>query len=210
MRSADTPQWLAWAREMLAMAQTGLTYAADPYDRERYERLRSIAAEMIAVHGEIEPAPVRDLFARDIGHATPKVDVRGAIFRDDTMLLVRERSDGNWTLPGGWADPGETPSAAVVREITEESGLETRATRLLACWDRDAQNHPPAPFYAYKLFFACEVIRERPLPENRETFDVAYFPEDALPPLSLARITPAEVRALFELYRHPERPAAFD
>ncbi|MBA2364298.1 MAG: NUDIX hydrolase [Chloroflexia bacterium] len=210
MRSAGAPRWLEWAREMLAMAQTGLTYAADPYDRDRYERLREIAAEIVAAHGDLESSPVHDLFARDTGHATPKVDVRGAIFREDTVFLVRERSDGNWTLPGGWADPGETPSAAVVREIREESGLETRATRLLACWDRDAQGHPPAAFYAYKLFFACEVIREGTLPENRETSEAAYFPVDALPPLSLARVTPTEVRALFALHHHPEQAAAFD
>ncbi len=192
------------------MAQTGLAYAADPYDRDRYERLREIAAEIIAAHSELEATPVRDLFTRDTGHATPKVDVRGAIFRDNTVLLVRERSDGNWTLPGGWADPGESPSAAVVREITEESGLETRATRLLACWDRDAQGHPPAAFYAYKLFFACEVIREGELPDNRETSEAAYFPVDALPPLSLARVTPTEMRALVALHQYPERAAAFD
>lgn len=210
MSNRALPPWLGWARRLQAIAQTGLTYTTDPYDRERYRSVRQLAAEMLTAHSELEPAVALELFSLDSGHATPKVDVRAAVFRGESVLLVRERSDGSWTLPGGWADPGEPPSTAVVREVREESGYETRAVRLLALLDRDTQGHPPAPFYAYKLFFECELLREGTLPENIETDDAAFFERDALPPLSLARVTSAEVARLFELHADPHLPTDFD
>lgn len=159
MSSPAYPLWLDWARRLQAIAQTGLAYATDPYDRDRYRSLREIAAQMIASRAEVEPGYVLNLFELDTGHATPKVDVRAAVFQQGKVLLVRERSDGAWTLPGGWADPGEPPSAAIVREVQEESGYETRVLRLLAMLDRDKQGHLPAPFFAYKVFFECEIVR---------------------------------------------------
>ena len=152
------PAWLEWARRLNALAQTGLTFAESPYDIERYTAIRTIAAEMIA-HGSGENFNrVLDLFACDAGYATPKVDVRGVVFQDGKILLVQERSDGLWTLPGGWADVGDTPADAVVREIQEESGYEVRPTKLLALLDRNRQNHPPHVNHIYKVFIRCEII----------------------------------------------------
>src|SRR4051794_22309936 len=111
------PRWLTWAKELQVIGQTGLNYAQDGYDRERYERLREIAAEILAEGAGLDLPAVQRLFAAETGHATPKLDVRGAVFRDDRILLVRERVDGRWTLPGGWADPGESPAEATVREV---------------------------------------------------------------------------------------------
>lgn len=210
MGNPGAPPWLEWARRLRALSQTGLTYAADPFDAERYRELQALAAEMAATGAELEAAGVRKLFELETGHATPKVDVRACLFRGDSVLLVRERSDGGWTLPGGWAEPGDTPSGAVEREVREEAGHEVRAARLLALLDRDKQGHPPAPFYAYKLFFECDLVREGTLPDNLETDGVAFFPLGALPPLSVARVTPAELSRLWELHRHPEWPADFD
>jgi len=147
------PAWLDWIQRLQAIAQTGLTYAADPYDVERYEQLREIAAEIAAAHSDTEFERISGLFADQAGYATPKVDVRGAVFRDDMILLVKERSDGGWTLPGGWADVGDSPGDAVVREIAEESGYQTRVVKLLALYDRNKHGHPPYPFHAYKIFF---------------------------------------------------------
>ncbi len=137
------PEWLDWARRLNALAQTGLTFAENPYDIERYTAIRTIAAEMIGRGSGEDTSRVLDLFACDAGYATPKVDVRGVVFQDGKILLVQERSDGLWTLPGCWADVGDYPANAVVREIREESGYETRATKLLALLDRNRHDHPP-------------------------------------------------------------------
>lgn len=211
MQSVDSAaRALDWARRLHALAQTGLTYATDPYDVERYRAVRALAGEMLSTATDLEPGRIRALLEGDSGHATPKVDVRAAVFRGGEILLVRERADGLWTLPGGWADPGEPPSVAVTREVREEAGCETRAIRLLAALDRDAQGHPPAPFYAYKLFFECALLSAGDLPENRETDRADFFRPDALPPLSLARVTPGQIDRLVHLHRHPQLPADFD
>ena len=137
------PVLLDWARRLNALAQTGLTFAENPYDIERYSAIRTITAEMIAQGMGADVGRVLDLLASDAGYATPKVDVRGVVFRDGKILIVQERSGGLWTLPGGWADVGDSPADAVVREIREESGCETRATKLLALLDRNKHGHPP-------------------------------------------------------------------
>jgi ADP-ribose pyrophosphatase YjhB (NUDIX family) len=199
-----------WARELLAMSQTALTYASDAYDVARYRRLRELALEMMAA-GTGAPLPlVRGVFAAETGHATPKVDVR-ALVRDGggRVLLVRERRDGRWSLPGGWADVGETASESVVREVAEESGYRVRAARVLAVWDKARHDHPPQPFFVYKLVFLCELAGGAPA-HSDETDGVDFFAPDALPPLSLDRATPAQVRRLCALAARPGAPADFD
>ncbi|MBE8965565.1 NUDIX hydrolase [Nostocales cyanobacterium LEGE 12452] len=202
-------KWLEWAQKLQAIAQSGLTYSEGVYDIERYKQLRAIATEIMANYSNVEHTYVLDLFSREVGYATPKVDVRGAIFRDDTILLVKERVDGCWTLPGGWADVGESPSEAVVKEVYEESGYQARAIKLLAVYDRNKQGHPPLPFYVYKLFFHCELIGGSPS-SSIETEEVGFFPEGALPELSLGRVTPAQINRLFQHYRQPDLPTDFD
>ncbi len=203
------PQWLRWAKTLQAMAQTGLTYAQDPYDIERYESIREMAFEMMAAHSHTDISVVRQLFQEEQGYATPKVDVRAATFKDNTILLVKERSDGGWTLPGGWADVGDSPSKAVAREVLEESGYHVRVTRLLAVYDRNKHGHPPHPHHVYKLFFQCEIEGGAPA-TSIETDDVAFFSVDALPPLSLTRVTPPQIDRLFTLYHQPAAPTDFD
>src|SRR5215472_12953009 len=136
------PLWLLWARELQALAQTGLAFTRDQYDRERYQRLHALAAEIMAKHTELALQDIEAVFARQSGYATPKLGVRGAVFRDNRLLLVRETADENrWTLPGGWADVNESPAEAVAREVREESGLEVRAVKLAAVWDRTRHPH---------------------------------------------------------------------
>jgi ADP-ribose pyrophosphatase YjhB (NUDIX family) len=203
------PRWLDWARRLQAIAQSGLAYSPSQYDLERYEAVREIAAEMMADGSGNAVAPIRDLFVGEAGHATPKVDVRGAVFRDDRILLVLERADGGWTLPGGWADVGESAAEATVREVREESGYETRAVKLLALYDRNRHGHPAIPFHAYKVFFECELIGGAAA-SSSETAGVDWFAEDGLPALSTSRVTAAQIRRLFEHFRHPEWPTDFD
>lgn len=203
------PQWLDWAQRLQAIAQTGLAYAPPQYDRERYEAVLQIAAEMMAQGAECEIAPVLALFAGQAGYATPKVDLRAAVFRDNQVLLVREREDGGWTLPGGWADVGESPADGTVREVREESGYETRVRKLIAVYDRNRHGHTPIPFHAYKLFFLCDLMGGSPA-HSADIMDVGWFAESALPPLSLGRVTAAQIHRFFEHNRHPEWPADFD
>jgi ADP-ribose pyrophosphatase YjhB (NUDIX family) len=145
----------------------------------------------------------------DVGYATPKVDVRAAVFREGRLLLVREREDGRWTLPGGWADIGDSPSTAVVREVKEESGYDVRARKLLALLDRNLHGHPPIPYHAYKLFFLCDIVAGNAHAEQ-ETDAVGFFAHDEVPPLSLTRVTPSQMARLFEHFFHPEWPTQFD
>jgi len=202
-------KWLEWAKKLQAIAQNGLTFTENPFDIERYKTLRAIAAEIMATYSNREPNYVLDLFAHEIGYATPKVDVRGAVFRDDALLFVKERWDGCWTLPGGWADIGDSPSEVAVREVYEESGYHTRAVKLLAVYDRDRQGHPPFEHYVYKLFFQCELLGGSPS-TSIETDEVAFFGEDEIPELSLTRIMPTQIARIFQHHRNPDLPTDFD
>ena len=203
------PKWLEWAQKIQAVAQNGLTYTENAFDVERYKYLQEVAAEIITHHTNVEQSYLLDLFTKETGYATPKVDVRGAVFQENKILLVKERSDGCWTLPGGWADIGESPSESVVKEILEESGYHTRATKLIAVYDRDKQGHPPHPDYIYKLFFQCELIGGS-ASTSIETEDVGFFAEDNIPQLSLGRILPNQITRIFEHYRNPNLFTDFD
>jgi ADP-ribose pyrophosphatase YjhB (NUDIX family) len=203
------PSWLVMARELRAIAQIGLTFSKDAFDRQRFERIRELAATLTAEGSGIEEAEVLDLFRGDSGYATPKVDVRGAAFRDGRLLLVREISDGRWTLPGGWADVNQTPAECVVRELNEESGFESRVTKLAAVHDYRSRNAPHHIDSIYKLFFICELTGGSPRTSD-ETSDVAFFRRNDLPPLSLGRTTPGQIELMFRHADEPGLPTEFD
>ena len=204
------PQWLSWAKRLQAIAQTGLTFTRDHYDQERYQELRAIAAEMMAAGAGMPDAEkVLGLFAAETGYATPKVEVRGAVVRGDEILMVREREDGGWTLPGGWCDVGESPSAMVVREVKEESGFDVKPRKLAALFDRNMHPHPPMAGHAYKLFFLCDLLGGEATP-SFETPEVGFFPRHALPGLSVARVTAYQIEHMFQHAEHLEWPTSFD
>ena len=204
------PAWLTWAKALQAISQTGLTYGSGPFDIERYEAIRRIAAEMMAAGSNREVETVLALFEQQSGYATPKVDVRGAAIRDGKILLVKEASDGLWTLPGGWADVNEAPSQCVVREVWEESGFEVRATKLAAVYDRGCHPHePPYPFHVYKMFFLCQITGGAPK-TSIETLDVDFFAPDALPALSNGRVLPFQIQRMFDHHETPALPTDFD
>ena len=203
------PKWLEWARRLQALAQSGLAYTENPFDIERYQALSELAAEMVAGCAGADPGQVRDLFAGQAGYATPKIDVRGVAFRDDAILLVKERAGGRWTLPGGWADVNDSPAEATEREVYEESGYRVRAVKLLALYDRNKHEHPPYIFHIYKVFFRCQLLGGEPA-QSLETAGVGFFRKDELPELSLGRVTPRQIARFFEHLRHPDWPADFD
>lgn len=203
------PQWLEWAQRLQAIAQNGLTYSDNPFDIERYQQIRAVAAEILSTHSQLDADKILDLFNREEGYATPKVDVRAAVFRENEILLVKEREDGCWTLPGGWVDVGEAPSQAIVREVYEESGYQTQAIKLLAVYDRNLHGHPPIRHHVYKLFFLCQLLGGTPT-KSFETEEVNFFKEQAIPQLSLTRVVPSQITRLFEHYRNPHWSTDFD
>jgi ADP-ribose pyrophosphatase YjhB (NUDIX family) len=204
------PTWLTIARELQAIAQTGLAFTQDRFDKLRYERVRELAAQLLAHGSGSDSDKVLELLSRETGYATPKVDVRGAAFREGRILMVRELSDGLWTLPGGWADVNQSAAECAVREIWEESGFEARALKLAAVHDYRKNGHPPrALHYVYKMFFLCEITGGEARPSN-ETSEVAFFARDSLPPLSLGRTIAREIDRMFDHRDHPELPTDFD
>nr|WP_321984773.1 NUDIX hydrolase [uncultured Lichenicoccus sp.] len=207
------PEWLRQVRELQAIAQTGLAFTRDPYDRDRYEALRSLAAAMLADRVGADAAGLRDLFANERGYATPKVDVRGAVFDDShRLLMVRETADsGRWTLPGGWADVNQTASECVLREIREESGYEARIVKLALLHDRARQGHQPVELHSiYKLFFLCALTGGEAR-GSLETSEVRFFAEPEVPAdLSTGRTLPHQIARLFAHHRDPALATEFD
>jgi ADP-ribose pyrophosphatase YjhB (NUDIX family) len=202
---------LALFRSLHALARTGLHFCRDEYDRERYEQVEAIAAELLAAGAGLTPAELRHDWAAETGYVTPKIEVRGAVFRaaDGQVLLVRESHDGLWTLPGGWADVNDSPSAAVRREIEQEAGLRTRVTKLAALYDRNAHGHTPSVHHSWKAFFLCEVEGGE-LRGSYETDAVEYFDPLALPPMSLGRCTPAQVLRMRQHWLEPGIATDYD
>lgn len=203
------PLWLEWAREIQALAQTGFHYAEDDYQRERYNRLSEIAAEIVNEHTDLHYARLVELFRDQVGYATPRVDVRGAVFRDDKLLLVRERMDGGWTLPGGWADVGDLPSEAIEREVWEEAGFHVKANKVIGVYDANRVGSLEL-FHAYKIVFLCDLIDGEARPSN-ETSEVTFFGEDELPDiLSGERTQPHHIADAFANLVDPRRATYFD
>ena len=209
MNPSEKPAWLKIARELQAMSQTGLTYATDQYDIQRYRRLNELAAEIIAGQADLNAEKVAIQLLLETGYATPKVDVRGVVVRDGKLLLVQERRDMKWTLPGGWADVGDLPSDMVAREVWEESGFLVKARKVLGVYDANRKGEPQVFFHAYKIVFLCEVTGGSARPSD-ETAAVDFFDFDKIPVLSGQRTTP---RILADIQRHladPNLPACFD
>jgi ADP-ribose pyrophosphatase YjhB (NUDIX family) len=210
VNAAGAPLWLEWARAMQAIAQTGRQYAHDDFERGRADRIMEIAAQIVARHADLPEGEAKTAFAAQPGYVTPKVDVRGAVFRGEHLLMVREAIDGGWTLPGGWADVGETPRAAVEREVWEESGLRVQATRLVGVYDANRVEEAMSLFHAYKLVFLCQALGGELTP-SRETTALGFYPMGDLPqPFSPHRTTPRHLADALAALKDPGRPTIFD
>jgi ADP-ribose pyrophosphatase YjhB (NUDIX family) len=205
----ERPHWLAWADKLQTIASAGLTYTENPFDRDRFEQVRTIAAEILSLHTDLSISAAQERLRAEPGYVTPKVDVRAAVFDGDRVLLVKEISDGRWSLPGGWADVGDSPAEVAVREVREEAGLFVRPVKLAAVLDKRKHPHPTQLGYVYKLFFHCEVLGGS-LRTSHETPGVDWFARHALPPLSLDRVLPAQVERLFQHRDQPDLPTEYD
>src|SRR5687767_6769976 len=204
----QTPKWLDWAQEIYSLSQSGLTYSGNEYDIERYKRLQEIIAEIIASQSEISKETVLESFSMQAGYITPKIDVRGAVIRDHKILLIQERADGKWAMPGGWADLGNAPASVAEREVWEESGFHIKAEKVVAVID--ANRIEPMEFYhAYKIIFLCQLLDGEPR-ISHETLAVDFFDPSNLPPLSVYRTNEDMLREVFAHVQDPARPTAFD
>lgn len=206
------PDWLLWAREIQAAAQTGLEFSRDPYDQERYRALQRLAARIMASHSTADITRIEALFEAEAGYATPKMGVRAAVFDEaGRILMVRETEDAHrWTLPGGWADVNQTAAQSAVREVFEESGYHVRPVKLAAAWDKAKQGLVLGPFSITTMWFVC-ALEGGEATTSMETSEVAWFAEDSIPDdLSARRVNMRQIARMFEHWRHPDLPTEFD
>lgn len=202
-------KWLEWARRIQSLSQAGLTFSNDVYDIERYEELRGISAEIMEDYTDLEMVEIKELFMNETGYQTPKVDVRGAVFKEGKILLVREKHDNKWSLPGGFCEVGLSPSENIVKEIKEEAGYTVASVKLLALLDMNKHPHPPQPYHYYKIFMHCEIIGGQ-ASVGIETKDINFFTENNLPELSTNRNTESQIKAIFDLQRNPDKSVIVD
>jgi len=201
--------WLLLVKKLQSIARAGLTYSENPYDINRYEQLQELAAEILHHHTGTDMDKITDLIRSEKGYLTPKVDVRGVIFRENEILLVREKIDGNWSVPGGWADVGLTPFEVAEKEVWEETGLTAKAIRILAVLDKKCHDHPPDLYHVYKLFILCKETGGA-LGGGLETSEAGFYTRDELPPLSKNRITREQIELLFEYKNNPDKETICD
>jgi ADP-ribose pyrophosphatase YjhB (NUDIX family) len=201
--------WLSLAKEIQSIAQAGLAYSTNKFDRARYQQLRELSIKILQEFTDAPYEKIRTLFASEEGYQTPKVDIRGVVFRDGKILMVREAIDGKWTLPGGWADIGYSPFEIAAKEVFEEAGIEVKPIRLLAVFDKMKHAHPPDIYHVYKLFILCKDsgLEVRP---GMETTQADWFAREKIPELSELRITKEQIRIMFDFYDHPEKDVLCD
>lgn len=203
------PKWLSWAKQLQAIAQAGLTYSKDKYDIERFHQIRDLSVEILSEYTEISNEKIKNLFCNETGYQTPKVDIRGAIFKDDRILLVKESIDGCWSMPGGWAEFNLSIKENIIKEAKEEAGLNIIPKRLIAVLDRNKHNEPVTPYGIYKIFVLCELI-DGEFEKNIETEESDFFLLTDLPPLSLERITKKQIEMCFEAKNNDNFFVVFD
>lgn len=208
MNKTLQPQWLEWAKELQFLAQTGLTYSKDVFDIERFERIREISAEIISAQSELSLEKVKDLFCNETGFQTPKLDTRAAIFKEDKILLVKERN-GTWSLPGGWVDVNQTVKSNTEKEVEEEAGLKVEATRIIAVQDRNMHNVPPYAYNVCKVFVLCEILSGHFQP-NIETTESNYFRLEELPLLAEEKNNEEQIKMCFSAYHDKNWQVLFE
>ena len=209
MEENKIPRWLKWAREIQQLSQTGLAFAVTDYEKQRYKRLTEITAEIVEHHTSLEKDSVEKVMMKQLGYATPKIDVRAAVMQDDKILLVQEISDERWAMPGGWADVGDIPSEVAERETKEESGYHVKPTKVIGVFDANRLDGQLEFFHAFKIVFLCELIGGE-AETSDETQDVSFFNFDDLPPLSLNRTNDKHIKEILAHLKNQQRSTYFD
>lgn len=208
-KNSETFKWLEVAREIQQLSQTGLAFAVNDYEKKRYTRLIEIVSDIIENHTQLEKESVQKSLMNHPGYATPKVDVRAAVIKDNQILLVQESTDKCWTMPGGWADVGDIPSQVAIRETKEESGYDVIPKKVIGVFDANRLGGHLELFHAFKIVFLCDLIGGEPKISD-ETLDVRFFSLDDLPPLSLNRTNEKHIEEIKLHLKDKNRPTYFD
>jgi ADP-ribose pyrophosphatase YjhB (NUDIX family) len=203
------PVWLDWAKKLNSIAQVGLTYSKNSYDLERYKQIQNISIDILNRYTDLDRQIIHNLFANEVGYPTPKIDVRAAIFKYDKILMIREKIDGLWAIPGGWADVDTSLKENLLKEAKEEAGVDINPKRIIAVLDRRKHNEPPLPYGVYKIFVECDYISGS-FKNNVETYESGFFTLDTLPPLSLGRNTKKQIEMCFAVRQKQVHETIFD
>jgi ADP-ribose pyrophosphatase YjhB (NUDIX family) len=203
------PKWLEWAMQLQSIAQAGLTFSHDRYDLERFEQIRALSVEIMHEYTGVSNQQIKTLFANESGYQTPKVDIRASVFKDDRILLIREKIDGAWALPGGWADVNTTVGESVIRECTEEAGAEVIPRRIIAVLLANKHNDPLLLYTTYKIIVECDLVKSE-FHENTETLEAGFFTIDNIPDLSTGRTTLKQIELCFKAKKHKLFEPVFD
>ncbi len=200
---------LNWARKIQASAQTGLAFSENEYEIERNKKLLQIASEMVEQNSDLDKNEIERIFLTQKGYATPKVDVRAAIIEHGTILLVQENTDGKWAMPGGWADVGDYPAKAAIREVFEESGYNVEVLKVIGVFDANRTGRNLDFFHAVKIVYLCKIIGGSPRPSN-ETLDVKFFDFNNLPEFSEFRTNQKHINEILKHIANPDSPTYFE
>lgn len=186
--------------ELQAIAQSGLAYCKDEFDIARYKRILEIAADLLVSGSSYSYEHILELFNSDNGYCTPKIDIRGAIFRKGKILLVQEKSCGLWSLPGGWADVNLSPSENVIKEIKEETGFDSTVIKLIGIFDKRKNNPEGLRWpHVYKVFFLCKIeALKRGEFDRTEILEMDFFDYENIPPLSVTRVNRQQIDLCFK------------
>lgn len=195
----DNELFISWAKELQSIAQAGLFYGKDVFDKERYEKVRQIAAQMMSKISDLEVSKVKELFCNEIGYQTPKIDTRAAIFKDNKILLVHEKN-GTWSLPGGWCDYNVSVAENTIKETKEEAGLDVEVKKLIAVQDRAKHNSPLYPYGVCKIFVECS-IKGGHFEDNIETTGIGFFEQDDFPKLALEKNNEEQLKMCFKAHQ---------
>lgn len=197
-------------KRIQALAETGLEYNENSYDRERYTEIQEISLQILSRLTETPVKKISAIITDKNGYKTPKTDVRAVVFNEkDEILLIQEKADNCWAMPGGWADVGYSPAEVAVKECFEEAGLKVETVKLLAVLDKQKQKMPPAFEYVYKIFLLCRKLNDN-ISVGTETSDVGWFDENNLPPLSTPRNTKEQIKMMFQFHRGEKPEPEFD
>lgn len=164
------------ANEIRTLAQAGLFYTKDKFDKERYQMLQTIAERLVEISTDLDAEQAHDFIHSSWGYETPKVDTRAVVFYGEKILLVQE-ADGRWTLPGGWCDHNLSLAENVRKELFEESGLHGNAVQMIAAVNPKYMDIPEHLFNVVKVFIRCELDEEL-APTKDELFDGTFFKQN--------------------------------
>jgi ADP-ribose pyrophosphatase YjhB (NUDIX family) len=197
-------------KRIQALAEIGLEFSQNTFDRERYDELHEISLQMMNQITDVPVEKIVPVIQDKNGYKTPKVDVRAVVFNESgEILLIQEKADNCWAMPGGWADVGYSPAEVAVKECFEEAGIKVETQKLLAVLDKQKQNMPPAFEYVYKIFLLCKKL-DNNISTGSETSDVGWFAENNLPKLSTPRNTVKQIKLMFRYYRGEISEPVFD